>query len=121
MVNASGTNKYTYTAAGQLLTEDGPWASDTVTNEYSNRLRTKLSVQPPSGVWTNGFAYDGAKRLTNVSFRGGNIGYTFLNSASHLTKPLTWPRFVFRHLSLCRGWDGVNRLSEIIFEVRKTK
>ena len=31
MVDASGTNQYTYTAGGQLWTEDGPWASDTVT------------------------------------------------------------------------------------------
>jgi hypothetical protein len=32
MVDAVGTNSYTYTAGGQLLTDDGPFASDTVTN-----------------------------------------------------------------------------------------
>jgi YD repeat-containing protein len=31
IMDAAGTTEYTYTAAGQLLTEDGPWASDTVT------------------------------------------------------------------------------------------
>jgi len=28
MVDASGTNRYTYTAGNQLLTEDGPWTTD---------------------------------------------------------------------------------------------
>ena len=39
MVDAVGTTRYTYDAAGQLLTEDGPFTSDTVTNTYSNRRR----------------------------------------------------------------------------------
>lgn len=38
MVDGVGTTIYTYTAGSQLSTEDGPWASDTVTNAYSNRL-----------------------------------------------------------------------------------
>ena len=38
MVDAAGTTKYTYTAANQLLTEDGPFTSDTVTNTYVNRF-----------------------------------------------------------------------------------
>ena len=29
--------------AGQLLTEDGPFASDTVTNTYANRLRSRIA------------------------------------------------------------------------------
>ena len=39
MVDGLGTTKYTYSAAGQLVTEDGPFTSDTVTNE----LRTKVN------------------------------------------------------------------------------
>jgi len=64
MVDGAGTTKYTYSAAGQLLIEDGPFASDTVTNAYSNRLRTTLSLQQPTSFWTNGFAYDSTKRLS---------------------------------------------------------
>ena len=60
MVDAVGTTKYSYTAGGQLYTEDGPWSNDTVTNIYVNRLRTKLSLQQPTGVWTNNFGYDTA-------------------------------------------------------------
>ena len=66
MVDASGTTAYSYTSGNQLYTEDGPFASDTVTNTYWNRLRMALKLQQPTGAWTNGFGYDSAKRLTNV-------------------------------------------------------
>ena len=42
VVDGIGTTIYSYSAAGQLLTEDGPFASDTVTNTYSSRLRVAL-------------------------------------------------------------------------------
>jgi YD repeat-containing protein len=77
MIDGSGTTKYTYSAAGQLLTEDGPFASDTVTNGYSNRLRKGLSLEQPTGFWTNGYAYDIAKRLTNVTSQAGAFGYLY--------------------------------------------
>ena len=82
MVDGSGTNKYTYASGGQLWTEDGPFASDTVTNSYSNRLRTALSLAQPTGAWTNGFGYDPAKRLTNVTSQAGSFTYT-LGGASY--------------------------------------
>lgn len=33
-VDGAGTTKYSFNTMGQLLTEDGPWASDTVTSSY---------------------------------------------------------------------------------------
>jgi RHS repeat-associated protein len=77
MVDAAGTTKYTYTTGNQLLTEDGPFANDTVTNAYSNRLRTNLSLQQATGVWTNRFIYDLAARLTNVTSPAGAFGYLY--------------------------------------------
>ena len=50
MVDALGTTKRTYDLVGQLLTEDSPFASDTVTNTYANRLRNALSLQQPTGA-----------------------------------------------------------------------
>jgi hypothetical protein len=44
-----------------------------VTNTYVNRLRTGLSLQQPSGSWTNGFAYDAARLLTNVTSQAGSF------------------------------------------------
>src|SRR3954469_4963788 len=73
MVDAAGTTLYTYTAGNRLLTEDGPFTSDTITNTYVNRLQTKLSLQQPTGVWTNGFTYDSGARLSNVKGSEMNI------------------------------------------------
>jgi RHS repeat-associated protein len=77
MVDGVGVTKYTYTSGGFLYTEDGPFAGDTVTNVYSNRLRVGLGLQQPTGAWTNGFAYDDAKRLTNVTSQAGSFGYAY--------------------------------------------
>jgi RHS repeat-associated protein len=77
MVDGLGVTKYTYTSGGFLYTEDGPFASDTVTNLYSNRLRVGLGLQQPTGYWTNGFGYDDAKRLTNVTSSAGAFAYFY--------------------------------------------
>jgi YD repeat-containing protein len=80
-VDAAGTTAYTY-ANGLLSTEDGPWASDTVTFSYNTaRLRSGLSLsQPGGGTWTNGHAYDAAGRLTQVDSPGGVFAYTYLSN-----------------------------------------
>jgi len=57
MVDGPGTTRYAYDAADQLLT-GGEFASDIVTNMYSNRRRLPLSLQQPTGSWTNGFGWD---------------------------------------------------------------
>jgi RHS repeat-associated protein len=76
MVDGVGTNTYTYTTGGQLATEGGVFANDILTNTYLNHLRVALSLAQPSGSWTNGFGYDAAGRLTNVTSQAGSFGYT---------------------------------------------
>ena len=98
MVDATGTNKYTYTAAGRLFTEDGPWADDTVTNIYSNGMRVNMNLQmpgnpyQPTSPWTNQFGYDAAKRLTSVTSPAGTFSYQYpvgtSSTASHYQKLL---------------------------------
>jgi RHS repeat-associated protein len=97
MVDSVGTTVYSYTAVGQLLSEDGPFASDTVTNGYLNRLRTALSLQQPTGFWTNGFIWDGARRMTNVTSQAGAFAYTLggAGSASPLTKKILLPNTAY--------------------------
>jgi hypothetical protein len=91
MVDAAGTTKYTYTAGNQLLMEDGPFTSDNLTNTYANRLRTSFGLQQPTGVWTNGFKYDAAARLTNVACQAGNIGWTLATPATAPIRRVQFP------------------------------
>jgi RHS repeat-associated protein len=94
MVDSVGTTVYAYTPGGELFTEDGPFASDTVTNTYLNRLRAALALQQLSGAWTNGFIYDAASRLTNVTSQAGPFGYNFALAG------VTLPGSMLRGISL---------------------
>jgi RHS repeat-associated protein len=83
MVDALGTTRYTYDAAGQLLSEGGLFTDDVLTNTYSNRRRIALALQTPTqfgetvAAWTNGFGWDLAGRLTNVTSPAGAFGCTY--------------------------------------------
>jgi YD repeat-containing protein len=113
MVDAVGTNRYTYTAAGQLLTEDGPFASDTVTNTYLNRLRVGLSLAQPTGAWTNGFTYDAARRLTNVTAQAGsfaNVYATGVGGSSGFSSRFIQRQLLANGSAITNYYDGVARL-----------
>ncbi len=118
MVDAAGTSAYTYSSAGNLLTEDGPWSSDTVTHTYDSsvpHLRKPLiiSLQQPTGSWTNGFIYDAARRLTNVTSQAGAFNYAYHpgvgsgTSASSLIKKLLEPSGAY----ITNTFDTVARLT----------
>ncbi len=109
LVDAVGTTRYTWNAIGQLLSEDGPWTDDTVALTYQNRLRTGLSVaQPNASPWAQSYAYDVAKRLTNITSAAGAFGYFY---------PASGIRYQPASLSLPGGnWitnelDSVGRLT----------
>jgi len=92
MVDAAGTTTCTYWPGGLLKTEGGLWANDTVTNFYFQRLRTSLVLQQPTGTWTNGFAYDAAKRLSSVTSRAGSFSYQYrATNIENLVATLTLP------------------------------
>ncbi len=101
MVDAMGVTRYSYTAGNQLLTEDGPFDSDTVTNSYVNRLRTKMTLQQPSGRWTNAFGYDAAARLTNVTSPAGAFGYPLFQIG-----PVLLPAFMQLSKDECMPGSG---------------
>ena len=79
MLDAVGATRYTYSASGAVASEDGPWASDTVSYTYDNgRRRSGLSLQQPmAAAWAQSYAYDAIGRLTNVTSAAGPFGYTY--------------------------------------------
>jgi RHS repeat-associated protein len=91
MVDGVGVTRYTYTAVSQVLSEVGPWSESTITYGYTDQLRTSLSLQQPTGSWTNGFAYDAAKRLTNVTSQAGAFGYSYDPIRSMLPAAIALP------------------------------
>ena len=83
MVDAVGATVYGYDAAGQLLSEDGPWPNDTVNYTHQNRLRQSLSVQAPNGdAWQQSYAYDWARRLDSVKSSAGAFTVSVTPSAT---------------------------------------
>ena len=108
MVDAVGTTKYTYYAGGLLNTEDGSWSSDSVSYTYNNRLRASLSLQQPTGTWTNGYTWDAAHRLSTVSSSAGTFTYTYPDSQpSTLVKKLSLPNRSY----ITNTYDNVARLT----------
>jgi len=107
MVDAAGTSAYAYYAGGQLWTEDGPWSSDTVTNLYNSaRLRSGSILAQATGTWTNGFAYDAAHRLTNVTSTAGAFSYAYTGVGS-LVQKLSLPNTSY----ITNVYDNVARLT----------
>lgn len=97
MVDASGTNRFTWNALGQLLTENGPWPQDTVEHRYANAQRNYLSVtQSNAALWENKFTYDKVGRLETVTNAGGLYRYRYYGGvgggfANNLVGKLTLP------------------------------
>jgi RHS repeat-associated protein len=109
MLDGIGTSAYTYNSAGQLLSEDGPYASDTVSYTYVNRLRSSLSVLAPNASpWEQTYTYDSAKRLATVTSPAGTFTYTLGGSsaASPLIKKLALPNGSY----ITNTYDSVARM-----------
>jgi len=107
IVDGVGTTAFGYTSGNQLLLEDGPFASDTLTNGYVNRLRTSLALQQPTGVWTNQFGFDAAKRLTSVISPAGTFGYAYDPQRLALVAQISLPNTAF----ITNTYDSLARLT----------
>jgi YD repeat-containing protein len=109
MVDAAGTTRFTYTPAGNLLTEDNPWASDTVTHSYHAsvpRLRTALTVQQPSGNWAQSHTYQPSKRLATIVSPAGTFTYTYKGAGT------LWTNLALPNSSrITNGYDTGARLT----------
>jgi RHS repeat-associated protein len=92
MVDALGTTKYKWDSVGELSSEDGPWANDTVGYSYANRLRTGLSLtQPNASSWSQSYGYDTSRRLTSLASPAGGFGYAYDATRQMQVAGLTFP------------------------------
>jgi hypothetical protein len=107
MLDAVGTSGYSYDNVGQLLSEDGPWTNDVISYSYTARQRVSLSLQEPSGSpWNQSYAYDAARRLTNVTSTAGGFGYGYDATRKMLVGKLLLPNAAY----VTNTYDSVARL-----------
>ena len=107
-VDGVGTTIYGYDASGQLLSEDGPWANDTVSYTYNNRMRSGLSLQQTGAdAWAQSYAYDGARRLTNTTAPSGGFTYAYDATRQLRVSKLSLPNGSY----ITNGYDTVARLT----------
>ncbi|MCL5096872.1 MAG: hypothetical protein M1608_04975, partial [Candidatus Omnitrophica bacterium] len=95
MVDAAGTTKFAYTDAGDLLSEEAPWTYSKVTYGYHAsvpHLRTSLSLQQPTGNWTESYTPDASGRLETLSSSAGDFTYTY-HGAGTLWTNLALPTY----------------------------
>lgn len=109
MVDAVGTTAFSYTPAGQLQSENGPWTSDTLAYTYVQGLRTVLSLTQPGGTWSQGYGYDSGWRLQNLTSPAGNFNYSYnFKPASALVSGISLPNGA----NITNGYDGLARLTQ---------
>jgi RHS repeat-associated protein len=115
MVDGIGTTSFTYTPAGQLQSETGPWANDAVLYTYFNRQRTNLDLQQPNAAdWVQSYVYDTANRLETLTSPAGAFGYAYNtgldgnNSSSGLVSEITLPNGAY----IPQVYDGNGRMKK---------
>jgi YD repeat-containing protein len=108
MVDAVGTTVYAYTSFGALLSEDGPWANDTVSYTYdTGRRRSGLTLLAPNAsAWTQRYVYDAASRMTNITSPAGGFAYAYDATRQLQVKKLTLPNTAY----VTNTFDSVARL-----------
>jgi RHS repeat-associated protein len=108
MVDAVGATSFSYTPAGQLASETGPWANDEVSATYSQGLRTGLTINEPVGYWSQGYNYDAAWRMTNISFSAGQASYLYTSPSSTLLSSISLPNGA----AITNVYDSLGRLTQ---------
>ena len=115
MVDAVGATRYSYDRAGLLLTEDGPWAYDTVTSIYTNRLRASLTLQQPGAPVAWQYRYDTAHRLDTLVSPAGMFSYRYPAAGATLARASRLPVQVDLPVgAIVNSYDGMARVTNNI-------
>ena len=101
-------SSFTYTQVGQLATETGPWASNTLSYTYNQGHRASLSLNSQIPTINQTYGYDSAWRLQSLASLAGtfNYGYTPA-SASGLVRTIGLPNAA----SIVENYDSLARLN----------
>jgi RHS repeat-associated protein len=106
------TNRFAYTAAGELQAESGPWPSSTVTFAYTNGHRLRLDLQQPGAAkWVATYSYVEAWRMLAIASPVGTFGYGYADPGGRLlAQPsgLTLPNYAY----ITNSYDELGRLQE---------
>ena len=94
MNDAVGPHAFTYQNFGAfkwaLASESGPWASDTVTHTYANRLPQSLTLAELGGSWSENYGFDALQRLQTLTSPAGAFAYNY-NGAGQQINTLALP------------------------------
>jgi len=111
MTDSAGLTPTTFTYqslgafASGLLSEVGPWTSDTVTLTYGNGLMTNLNLAQLSGSVSQGYAYDKQLRLQSLaSSLAGAFNFSY-NAAGGQISAITSPAD-----SIIQAFDAIGNL-----------
>jgi RHS repeat-associated protein len=108
MIDAAGTNNFSYTPAGRLQSAGGLWQNDTVSYGYDQGILTNLSLAQPIGTWPQSFLYDLGSRLTNTASPAGAFIYSYnFQPASALFTGIQ----LLNGAKIINGYDSMARLT----------
>ena len=108
MVDGLGTTAFTYSPAGQQVSEGGLWPNDTVSRTYTNQLRASLTL----GSYGANYSYDPAHRLQTIASGAGTFGYTYHTGfGGSYSSPLVQTLSLPNGLSITNGFDAAGRLA----------
>ncbi|MGB8371200.1 MAG: RHS repeat-associated core domain-containing protein [Verrucomicrobiia bacterium] len=108
MVDGVGTTAFSYTPAGQLQSENGPWANDTLTYTYVQGLRTALTLSQTTSNWSQSYGYDSSWRLQTLTSPAGSFGYSYnFQPASPLVTGISLPNGA----NIVNSYDSLARLT----------
>jgi len=108
MTDAVGATVFGYTPVGRLQSENGPWASDTVTYTYVQGLRTALTLSQTTSNWSQSYGYDSGWRMTNAVSPAGAFTYSYnFQPASSLVTGIRLPNGA----NIVNSYDSLARLT----------
>jgi RHS repeat-associated protein len=105
MVDAVGNHNFTWTPSGQLKSESGPWANDTVSHEYVEGLPSQMTI---GTNWAQQYFFDLGSRMTNTTSPAGGFIYSYnFQPASALFTGIALPNGA----KIVNSYDSMARLT----------